>query len=83
MQVMKTKKRVLEVEHPNTLSSMANLTSTYRNQGRWNETEELEVQMMKTRKRMLETEHPNRLSSMTNLALTYGEQGRWNEAEEL
>jgi hypothetical protein len=36
-------------EHP-TLTSMANLTSTYRNQGRWKEVEELEVQVMETRR---------------------------------
>lgn len=30
---------------------MANLASTYRNQGRWDEAEELGVQVMETRKR--------------------------------
>ncbi|KAK7193328.1 phosphorylase superfamily protein, partial [Paraphaeosphaeria sporulosa] len=49
-QVMKTRKRVLGEEHPSTLTSMANLASTYRNQGRWKEAEELEVQVMETRK---------------------------------
>jgi hypothetical protein len=33
------KLRVLGDEHPNTLTSMANLASTYRNQGRWKEPE--------------------------------------------
>ena len=32
---------------------MANLASTYRNQGRWKEAEELEVQVMETSKRVL------------------------------
>ena len=32
---------------------MANLASTYWNQGRWEEAEELEVQVMETSKRML------------------------------
>ena len=36
-------KRVLRVEHPFTLSSMANLALIYRNQGRWKEAEELAV----------------------------------------
>jgi hypothetical protein len=47
-QGMETFKRVLGEEHPSTLTSMANLASTYRNQGRWKEAEELEVQVMET-----------------------------------
>jgi hypothetical protein len=41
---METFKRVLGAEHPDTLTSMANLASTYRNQGRWKEPEELQAQ---------------------------------------
>jgi Tetratricopeptide repeat len=40
-------------EHPDTLSSINNLASTYRNQGRWNEAEELQVQVRETTKRVL------------------------------
>jgi len=82
-QVMKTCRRVLGKEHPSTLTSMANLASTYSHQGRWKEAEELEVQVMETRKRVLGAEHPDTLTSMTNLASTYRDQGRWKEAEEL
>jgi hypothetical protein len=35
-------------EHPSMLTSMANLAFTYRNQGRWKEAEQLEVQVMET-----------------------------------
>ena len=35
VQVMETTKKVLGEEHPDTLTSIANLASTYRNQGRW------------------------------------------------
>ena len=45
---------------------MANLASTYRNQGRWTEAEQIEVQVLETRKRVLGEEHPNTLSSMAN-----------------
>ncbi|KAI0615824.1 TPR-12 multi-domain protein, partial [Pyrenophora tritici-repentis] len=62
---------------------MANLAATYRNQGRWKEAEELQVQVLQTSKRVLTDEHPDTLSSMNNLALTYWNQGRWKEAEEL
>jgi hypothetical protein len=62
---------------------MANLASTYRNQGRWKEAEELEVQVMETRKRVLGAEHPNTLTSMNNFAFTLKEQGRNIEAIKL
>jgi len=68
---METTKRVLSDEHPHTLTSMANLASTYRNQGRWNEAKKLEVQVIETRKRVLSDEHPHTLTSMANLAATW------------
>jgi hypothetical protein len=43
MQVMEIEKRV---EHPNTLTIMANLVLTYWDQGRWKEAEELGMQVM-------------------------------------
>ena len=75
--------KVLGLEHPTTLTSMANLASTYRNQGRWKEAEELEVQVMETSSRVLGLEHPSTLTSMDSLASTYRKQGRWKDAEEL
>jgi tetratricopeptide (TPR) repeat protein len=83
VQVMQTTKRVLGDEHPDTLTSMANLALTYMNQGRWKEAEELQVQVMQTTKRVLGDEHPDTLTSMNNLAVTYKNQGRWRRAEEL
>ncbi|RYN79403.1 hypothetical protein AA0119_g13528, partial [Alternaria tenuissima] len=83
VQVMETRKRVLSDEHPDTLTSMANLALTYCNQGRWKEAEELQMQVMQTRKRVLSDEHPDMLTSMGNLASTYWNQGRWKKAEEL
>jgi tetratricopeptide (TPR) repeat protein len=83
VQVMETSSRVLGEEHPDTLTSIANLASTYRNQGRWKEAEELFVQVMETSSRVLGEEHPDTLTSIANLASTYRNQGRWKEAEEL
>ncbi|KZL79726.1 tpr domain protein, partial [Colletotrichum incanum] len=54
---------------------MANLASTYWNQGRWKEAEELEVRVMEMRKRVLGDEHPDTLTSIANLASTYRDQG--------
>jgi hypothetical protein len=69
-------KGVLGAEDPLTLTSMANLASTYRNQGRWKEAEDLKVQVMKTSLRVLGVKHPDTLTSIANLALTYQNQGR-------
>ncbi|KAL4774447.1 hypothetical protein BDW60DRAFT_214958 [Aspergillus nidulans var. acristatus] len=61
-------------EHPSTLTSMANLASTYRKQGRWNEAEKLEVQAV------LGAEHPSTLTGMANLASTWKSQSRLTDA---
>jgi hypothetical protein len=76
VQVIETRKRVLREEHPSTLTSIANLASTYRDQGRWKEAEELFVQVIEMRKRVLREEHPSTLTSMASLASTYRNQGR-------
>ncbi|KAL5371075.1 hypothetical protein DPSP01_014510 [Paraphaeosphaeria sporulosa] len=59
---------------------MGNLASTYRNQGRWKEAEELEVQVMEARKRVLGEEHPDTLLSISNFAFTLQTQARQKEA---
>ncbi|RMZ91828.1 hypothetical protein DV736_g920, partial [Chaetothyriales sp. CBS 134916] len=82
-QAVKGQKELSGPEDSDTLTSMANLASTYRNQGRWTQAEELEVQVMETRKRVLRAEHPSTLTSMANLASTFWNQGRWTQAEEL
>ena len=59
---------------------MANLASTYSNQGRWKEAEELDVQVMETSSRVLGSEHPDTLTSINNLAFTLKGQGHYNKA---
>jgi tetratricopeptide (TPR) repeat protein len=81
VQAMQMRKRVLGDEHPDTLTSMANLASTYMNQGRWKEAEELNVQAMQMRRRVLGDEHPDTLLSMSNLAQALSGQGKYEEAE--
>ena len=73
----------LGVEHPSPLTSMANLASTFWNQGRWKEAEELQAKELDICSRVLGEEHPFTLTSMANLASTFWNQGRWKEAEEL
>ena len=66
---------MLGLEHPDTLTSINNLASTFLDRGRRREAEGLFVQVLETFKRVLGLEHPDTLISMNNLALTYGKQG--------
>ena len=51
---------------------MENLASTYQNQGRWTEAEQLEVQVMDMTRKLLGAENTDTLTHMENLASTYG-----------
>ncbi|OHW97538.1 PFS and TPR domain-containing protein [Colletotrichum incanum] len=73
LQAVRIQTESLAQGHPSTLTSMANLASTYSNQGWWEEAEQLE----------LGADHPDTLSSMANLASTFWNQGWWEEAEKL
>jgi hypothetical protein len=74
---MNARKTKLGSDHPDTLTSMANLASTYRNQGRWDEAEKLEVDVMNARKTKLGSDHPDTLTSMANLASHTGIREGW------
>uniref|UniRef100_A0A4E9EIH7 NB-ARC domain-containing protein n=1 Tax=Gibberella zeae TaxID=5518 RepID=A0A4E9EIH7_GIBZA len=80
---VEARKCILGLDHPSTLSSMANLAAIYRNQGRWEEAEKIEVEVMEMSKEKLGPDHPSTLTSMANLASTFWNQGRWEEAEKL
>ena len=56
---MDMRNKLLGAEHSDTLRSMANLACTYRDQGRWNGAEQLEIQVMDMTKRILGSEHPD------------------------
>ena len=83
VQVLDMRKKLLGVEHPDTLISMGDLATTYSGQGKWKEAEQIEVQVLGMRKKLLGVEHPHTLTSMGNLALIYSYQGKWNEAEQI
>ena len=70
----------LGADHPDTLTRMANLASTYKNQGRWEEAEKLHMQVMETSRTKLRADYPDTLTSMANLAFTWRCQGRHTEA---
>ena len=71
VQVMETFKKKLGADHPDMLTSMANLASTYRNQGRWEAAEELFVQVMETFKpavpTLLPVAYPNSPDGLSQL----------------
>ncbi|KAF1941100.1 hypothetical protein EJ02DRAFT_348519, partial [Clathrospora elynae] len=67
VQVIETFKKKLGADHPDTLTSIANLALTYRNQGRLDAAEELE-------------DNPSTLTSVANLAFTWKAQGWSAEA---
>lgn len=94
MQVIETHKEKLGADHPDKLtnmarlasrflSSMTNLASTYRKQGRWKAAEELDMQVLEMRNKTKGADHPDTLRSMANLASTFWNQGRWEAAEAL
>ena len=66
---MDMRKKLLGVEHPDTLRSMGNLAATYSNLGKWNEAEQLEVKVLEIRKKLFGAEHPDTLRSMKALAI--------------
>ncbi|KHO10796.1 Zn(2)-C6 fungal-type DNA-binding domain protein [Metarhizium robertsii ARSEF 23] len=80
-ETMTARKKVLGVEHPDTLLSIGNLAHTYNNQGRYREAEELLVQVMNIRIKVLGKDHPHTLRGISNLGVSYHNQGRWDEAE--
>jgi tetratricopeptide (TPR) repeat protein len=55
----------------------------YKENGRLNTAEKLQLQVMGERTKALGEGHPDTFWSMNNLAITYSDQGRWKEAEEL
>ncbi|KAL8858287.1 MAG: hypothetical protein Q9178_005150 [Gyalolechia marmorata] len=82
-QTYERRKAAIGEEHPETLTSMGDLASTYWKQGRWKEAEGLQVGIIETLKRVLGPEHPDTLTTMANLASTYSDQQRWKESEGL
>ncbi|WP_328469307.1 FxSxx-COOH system tetratricopeptide repeat protein [Streptomyces sp. NBC_00448] len=73
-------KRLLGAEHPETLTSRANLAAAYWQAGRTAEAIGIEEEVLADRERLLGSEHPDTLTSRANLAASYGYAGRTGEA---
>jgi hypothetical protein len=67
--VLELQKEVLGEKHPDTITAMANLALTWRQQGRSNEAEQLQIEVLELRKEVLGEKHPDTIRAMANLAI--------------
>ncbi|KAJ7812563.1 acyl transferase/acyl hydrolase/lysophospholipase [Mycena olivaceomarginata] len=81
--VLDRQKQLFGANHPDTLTAMANLATTYHQLGRYQEAEPLGVTVLDKRKQLFGANHPSTLDAMANLAATYRQLGRYQEAEPL
>ena len=83
LKAFRLRKEELGEKHPDTIRSMANLATSYYQQGRSKEAEEIYIEVLVLRKEVLGEKHPDTIDSMANLATSYNQQGRSKEAEEI
>ncbi|KAK4043752.1 hypothetical protein C8A01DRAFT_43319 [Parachaetomium inaequale] len=62
-------------KHPDTILSLANLATTYHQQGRYEESEKMGIEVLALRRDVLGERHPETIRGMANLAATYYQQG--------
>lgn len=80
---LEIKRKVLGMEHPDTLRSMNNLATTLWSAQRYAEAAALLNETIAARRRVLRGDHPEILSSMHNLGLVYKDENRLALAEKL
>ncbi|KAH8806698.1 hypothetical protein DL96DRAFT_1822283 [Flagelloscypha sp. PMI_526] len=73
----------LGLEHPNTLTSMNDLASTYSDLGQHKDALKLKEQVLALRTQILGAEHPDTLITMNDLANTYSDLGQHKDALKL
>ena len=61
----------MEPDHPDTLTSMANLARIYSEEGEYERTGELDLKSLDLSKKVLGSEHSDTLCSMENLEVAY------------
>ena len=82
-QAVDTRRRVLGVNHPETLTSMDDLSWVFLEEGRAVESEKMQRETMERRRQVLGPRDSKTLASMNNLASSLNAQGRFGEAETL
>ena len=73
------RKKVLGEEHPDTLTSLGNLASSYEDVGNYEQQLEYNKKCYELRKKVLGEEHPDTLTSLGNLATSYGNIGNYEK----
>ncbi|CAE6511146.1 unnamed protein product [Rhizoctonia solani] len=81
--VVDTDKRMLGMDHPDTLTDMLELANACQKNGELEEAEKLHIAVLEGRTRTLGEVHPDTYRAMGYLALTYQGQSRFREAEAL
>ena len=79
--VLEARLRILGEDHHDGLSSMDNLATVLRKQGKWQEAEDIHRKVLEARWRTLGEDHPDTLGSLNNLAIVLQAQGKWQKAE--
>ncbi|KAF8143450.1 hypothetical protein K438DRAFT_1783749 [Mycena galopus ATCC 62051] len=74
---------ILGDDHPETLTVMNNLASTYQSLGQIQDAEQLQLVVLERRRKILGAEHINTLTAMNNLAITYQSLSPFEDAENL
>ncbi len=77
------REKQLGPEHPDTASSLQNLASLYRDQGKYEQAESLLQRAIAINEKAFGSEHPKVARSLQNLAILYQDQGKYDEAESL
>ena len=71
---------MLGEEHPSTLTSVSNLAGVLRNQGKYDEAEQMNRRALEGSEKALGEEHPDTLTSVYCLAYLYHQQRRYDAA---
>ncbi|KAJ7437343.1 P-loop containing nucleoside triphosphate hydrolase protein [Mycena latifolia] len=81
--VLNRRRELLGEDHPDTLTTMANLANSYSDMGQFHKAAKLDKVVLNKRREFLSEDHPDTLRAMGNLALRYSQMGQVNEAAEL
>jgi serine/threonine protein kinase len=76
-------KRILGLDHPDTLNTMNSLSTVFIRMGKYAEAESILRETVSRRKQVLGAEHQHTIISMHNLGIVYYYQGKFKEAESM
>ncbi len=79
-EALQARNRILGEEHPNTLTSIANLAVVYKAMGMTDKAEAMQRKEMELCIKVLGEEHPDAIVSIANLGSSLRDQGRFEEA---